>query len=135
MKSKIINLYNKYKMIFWYLVFGVLTTVVNIVVYFLLREICNVNYLISNAFAWFFSVLFAYVTNRKYVFESQSREILAEITKFFSSRLATGVLDMFLMWLLVSFTPINDLYIKIFVNVIVIILNYIFSKVFVFRER
>ena len=58
--------------------FGVLTTVVNIVVYFLSAELLHINYLISNALAWFLSVLFAYITNRKYVFESNSQNILKE---------------------------------------------------------
>ena len=58
---------NEYREIIMYLVFGVLTTVVNIVVYFLSAELLHINYLISNALAWFLSVLFAYITNRKYV--------------------------------------------------------------------
>ena len=58
-----------------YLVFGVLTTVVNIVVYFLSAELLHINYLISNALAWFLSVLFAYITNRKYVFDSKNNQM------------------------------------------------------------
>ena len=77
----------KYKEIIMYLVFGVLTTVVNIVVYFLSAELLHINYLISNALAWFLSVLFAYITNRKYVFESSSQNILKEAVSFFSSAL------------------------------------------------
>ena len=111
----------KYKEIIMYLVFGVLTTVVNIVVYFLSAELLHINYLISNALAWFLSVLFAYITNRKYVFESNSQNILKEAVSFFSSRLATGILDMVLMWLFV------------FVNVIVVVLNYVLSKLVVFK--
>ena len=64
----------KYKEIIMYLVFGVLTTVVNIVVYFLSAELLHINYLISNALAWFLSVLFAYITNRKYVFFFQAED-------------------------------------------------------------
>ena len=107
----------KYKEIIMYLVFGVLTTVVNIVVYFLSAELLHINYLISNALAWFLSVLFAYITNRKYVFESSSQNILKEAVSFFSSRLATGILDMVLM----------------IVNVIVVVLNYVLSKLVVFK--
>ena len=123
----------KYKEIIMYLVFGVFTTVVNIVVYFLSAELLNINYLISNALAWFLSVLFAYITNRKYVFESNSQNILKEAVSFFSSRLATGILDMVLMWLFVYFNVVNDVIAKVIVNVIVVVLNYVLSKLVVFK--
>ena len=123
----------KYKEIIMYLVFGVLTTVVNIVVYFLSAELLLINYLISNALAWFLSVLFAYITNRKYVFESSSQNILKEAVSFFSSRLATGILDMVLMWLFVYFNVVNDVIAKVIVNVIVVVLNYVLSKLVVFK--
>ena len=123
----------KYKEIIMYLVFGVLTTVVNIVVYFLSAELLNINYLISNALAWFLSVLFAYITNIKYVFESSSQNILKEAVSFFSSRLATGILDMVLMWLFVYFNVVNDVIAKVIVNVIVVVLNYVLSKLVVFK--
>lgn len=123
----------KYKEIIMYLVFGVLTTVVNIVVYFLSAELLYINYLISNALAWFLSVLFAYITNRKYVFESSSQNILKEAVSFFSSRLATGILDMVLMWLFVYFNVVNDVIAKVIVNVIVVVLNYVLSKLVVFK--
>lgn len=128
------SLYKKYKEIIMYLIFGILTTVVNIVVYFIASNVLNINYLISNATAWFLSVLFAYVTNKLYVFESSSKEFIKEIVAFFSSRLATGILDMFLMWLFVTVASLNDVVVKIFVNILVIIMNYIFSKLFVFRK-
>ena len=128
------SLYKKYKEIIMYLIFGILTTVVNIVVYFIASNVLNINYLISNATAWFLSVLFAYVTNKLYVFESSSKEFIKEIVSFFSSRLSTGILDMFLMCLFVTVASLNDVVVKIFVNILVIIMNYIFSKLFVFRK-
>ena len=134
MKDKIILLLRQYREIIAYLIFGVLTTLVNIVVYFMASNLLGINYLISNFLAWFISVLFAYITNRAYVFESTSSQFIKEAIKFFGSRLTTGLIDMGLMWLLVSFTPIDDILIKILVNIIVIVLNYIFSKLFVFKE-
>lgn len=134
MKDKIILLLRQYREIIAYLIFGVLTTLVNIVVYFVANNLLSINYLISNFLAWFISVLFAYITNRAYVFESTSSQFIKEAIKFFGSRLTTGLIDMGLMWLLVSFTPIDDILIKILVNIIVIVLNYIFSKLFVFKE-
>ena len=74
------------KELFWYVVFGTLTTIVNVVVYFAL-EYVGVNYIISNIIAWFLSVLFAYVTNRIWVFESKSPDILKEMVLFFSGRI------------------------------------------------
>ena len=116
----------KYKEIIMYLVFGVLTTLVNIVVYFVSAELLH-------ALAWFLSVLLAYITNRKYVFESNSQNILKEAISFFSSRLATGILDMVLMWLFVYFNIVNDVIAKVIVNVIVVVLNYVLSKLVVFK--
>lgn len=65
-----------------YLIFGTLTTAVNIVVYYLFSNIIHINYLFSNAVAWFLSVLFAYVTNRKYVFDSKNNQIIKEAISF-----------------------------------------------------
>ena len=92
------------------------------------------NYLFSNAVAWFLSVLFAYVTNRKYVFDSKNNQIIKEAISFFGSRLATGIMDMVLMWFLVNFNIVNDVVAKVVVNVIVVILNYILSKLVVFMK-
>ena len=116
-----------------YLIFGTLTTAVNIVVYYLFSNIIHINYLFSNAVAWFLSVLFAYVTNRKYVFDSKNNQIIKEAISFFGSRLAT-IMDMVLMWFLVNFNIVNDVVAKVVVNVIVVILNYILSKLVVFKK-
>ena len=128
------NIIQKNKEIIMYLVFGVLTTVVNIVVYYIFSNLLHMNYLSSNAMAWFLSVLFAYVTNRKYVFDSKNNQIIKEAISFFGSRLATGIMDMVLMWFLVNFNIVNDVVAKVVVNVIVVILNYILSKLVVFKK-
>ena len=125
----------KNKEILLYLIFGVLTTVVNIVVYYISAELLDIHYLISNALAWFLSVLFAYITNRKYVFNSHNENVIKEMISFFGSRLATGVLDMTLMWALVNSHLLNDMISKIVVNVIVIVLNYVLSKLVVFKSN
>ncbi len=125
----------KNKEILLYLIFGVLTTVVNIVVYYISAELLGIHYLISNALAWFLSVLFAYITNRKYVFNSHNKNVIKEMISFFGSRLATGVLDMALMWVLVNNHLLNDMISKVVVNVIVIVLNYVLSKLVVFKSN
>ena len=116
-----------------YLIFGVLTTVVNIAVYYIMANSLQIHYLISNIVAWFLSVLFAYVTNRKYVFESKSEQIIKEMTSFFGARLATGAMDMVLMWLFVGLHILPDFVAKVITNVIVIVANYILSKLVVFK--
>lgn len=123
----------KYKEIIMYLIFGVLTTVVNIAVYYIMANSLQIHYLFSNIVAWFLSVLFAYVTNRKYVFESKSEQIIKEMTSFFGARLATGAMDMVLMWLFVGLHILPDFIAKVITNVIVIIANYILSKLVVFK--
>lgn len=117
-----------------YIIFGILTTLVNIAVYLFMTKICGVNYLISNVIAWVLSVLFAYVTNRKWVFESRSNDILRESTLFFSGRLFSGVVDTLLMFLFIEVLFIDGFISKLIIQVIVVILNYVISKVIVFKK-
>lgn len=118
-----------------YLIFGILTTLVNIVVYTICDDVLQIQYLISNAIAWILSVLFAYFTNRKYVFESHNSSIINELVKFIGARVSTGIMDMLLMWLFVDVLSVQSMISKIIVNVVVVILNYLFSKLFVFQEE
>lgn len=116
-----------------YVVFGVLTTLVNIVVYFFFARICGINYLISNVIAWVLSVLFAYITNRIWVFESKNANILKEMSLFFGGRLFSGVVDTGLMYLFIDILSIGDFISKIVIQVIVVVLNYVISKLIVFK--
>ena len=116
-----------------YIVFGVLTTIVNFVVYLFFTRICGVNYIISNIIAWFLSVLFAYITNRNWVFESINTNIIKEGILFFSGRLFSGILDTGLMILFIDILTMRDMFSKIIVQVIVVIVNYVFSKWIVFK--
>ena len=118
-----------------YLIFGILTTLVNIMVYTFCNDVLQIQYLISNAIAWIVSVLFAYLTNRKYVFESHNSSIINELVKFIGARVSTGIMDMLLMWLFVDVLSMQSMISKIIVNVVVVILNYVFSKLFVFQEE
>ena len=131
-------LFLKYKEPVLYLVFGVLTTLVNIAAYFCFADLFHVHYLVSNAIAWVLSVLFAFVTNKLFVFESKSTEwksVWKELVSFVAARVATGVLDMVLMWLLVDLIMIEEMIAKVAVNVLVIVLNYIASKLWIFRKK
>jgi putative flippase GtrA len=117
-----------------YVVFGTFTFFVNIIVYFFFEGILGVNYLISNILAWFFSVLFAYITNRIWVFESKSPDILKEMSLFFGGRIFSGAVDTGLMYLFIDVLSIGNTVSKITVQIIVIILNYVFSKLIVFKD-
>ncbi len=121
-----------------YLVFGVLTTGVNIVTYAMFTRVLHVSYLWSNVIAWIVSVAFAFVTNKLWVFRSRSVEssvVVYEATTFVSARLASGGIDMVLMYALVGLAHAPDLWAKVFVNVVVVVVNYVFSRVVVFRNR
>ena len=131
--KKIIN-----KEIILYIIFGVLTTVVNLIAYYLFSNIIKINYLISNLIAWIISVIFAYMTNKLYVFNSKSIRvdiIVKEFTKFINCRLASGIIEMILLFLLVDMLAVNDIIAKLVIGVIVVILNFIFSKLFVFKKQ
>lgn len=138
MLKKFLNLLEKYKSIIMYLIFGVLTTVVNVVTYYLCAHILSIGTVTSSIIAWFAAVLFAYLTNRKWVFDSKQtgfKNITFEIFKFFSCRFATGVVDWVIMYVFVDLLSFNDILIKIIANIIVIILNYVASLLIIFRKR
>ena len=119
---------------FLYLVFGVLCTLLNIITY----KICtmfNIYYIVSNIIAWLISVIFAFYTNKYFVFEKKEKTTLKEFINFISSRLFTGGLDLSLMYTTVSLLCFDDFIMKILINIIVIILNYVLSKLFVFKKK
>ena len=121
-----------------YVVFGALTTAVNTGVYWLCAHPLGMPVVPGAIIAWFFAVLFAYVTNRRWVFHSEAssrREYIREFVSFYLCRLATGVLDWVLMYLFVDRLHLNDLLVKVCVNLLVIILNYIASKLLIFRKK
>ncbi len=133
-----IELLKKQKEAILYLVFGGLTTLVNIAAYFVCDEWARLGTVPSTIIAWLLSVAFAFVTNKIFVFESKGaapKALLWETASFFGCRLFSGVLDLFLMWLTVDVFLWNNLLMKIVSNLIVIILNYVFSKFFIFRKN
>lgn len=134
-----LNLYKKYKEIFNYLIFGVLATVINIGVFALLNHFLGSNlYEVSNIIAILASIFFQYFTNRFFVFERKEqtkKEVWLEFGKFMSARAVTALLDMGIMFVGVSLLHFYELVMKIIANVIVIILNYVFSKFLVFKKK
>ena len=137
--DKLINIYKKNKEVINYLIFGVLTTAINLLTYFLLTTIWLdvtkiIELQIANIISWVIAVIFAYVTNGKYVFESDNCNKLKEIFSFFVARLLTLILDMIIMYLGVNILLLNDKFIKIISQILIIVSNYILSKLFVFKK-
>lgn len=136
--KKIINIYNKYKEVINYLIFGFLTTIICLLTYYLLTiTIINPTdpllLQVANIISWIVGVTFAYVTNRKYVFNSKGSK-KKEVTKFVLSRLITLGMDMLIMFIGVTVLKGNDKIIKIISQILVIIGNYLFSKILVFKK-
>ncbi len=135
--EKIKKLLKKYKFIILYGIFGVLTTIINIVTYALCYDMFNISNVVSNIIAWILSVLFAFITNKIWVFESKCFDFkifIKELWNFIVCRLATGALDLGIMYVGVDLLKGPALILKIASNIIVIILNYVMSKLFVFKK-
>lgn len=134
------NIYKKYKEIINYLIVGVLTTIVSLAVYY----VCVIIFLdpqnaielqIANVISWIAAVTFAYITNRKFVFESKNQDMLKEASAFVGARVVTLLMDMFCMFIMVTCMGLSDKIAKLMVQIIVIVANYVFSKIFVFRKK
>lgn len=128
--------YNKIKEIIWYGFFGVLTTLVNIISFYFLDK-TGMNVYLNNFIAWFLSVLFAFITNKLYVFNSKSLDkkvVIKEICSFFFFRILSLGIDMAGMYICISLLNIGKMISKIIMNIIVIVANYIFSKIFIFKK-
>ena len=130
------TLYQRYREIINYLFFGVLTTVVNYVTYLVMSPFFVLT-TVPTVVAWVLSVLFAYLTNRKYVFCSHStgRDALKEAGGFVTARGMSGVLDVAIMWVFADCIGFNDLVIKLLSNVVVVVFNYVASKLVVFGKK
>lgn len=131
MINRTINIIKKYRESFLYLFFGGLTVIVNIAL-FIIFDVLGFEILFSNTMAFFMAVAFAYYTNTKFVFES--RFTWTNFIRFFGMRIATIFIDNGGMLLLV-YIELHKIISKIIVNVIIIVLNYIFSKFFIYKEK
>ena len=130
---RLIILYNKFEEIINYLIAGVLTTIVSIGSYALLSKILHIDYITSSILSFIISVSFAYYVNKKYVFRSNNQS-LREMFLFFKYRILSLLIDLLLMIILVSVLFLDDLIAKIIVQVVVVILNYVFSKILIFKR-
>ena len=118
-----------------YLFWGVATTGVNVLTYYLVRTYAMASVTLATLSAWFLSVLFAFLTNRAFVFHAQKGPFLKQLVLFYGSRVFSGIVDVLLMALLVTVWQLPELLSKLGVNIIVIILNYVMSLLLVFRSK
>lgn len=135
------TLYKKYEEIINYLVFGVLTTIVSVVMYLFFANVVfsvktDFTVQASNVLSWICAVTFAYITNRKYVFKSKTfgKKQVKEVSDFFLARIFSLIVDMAMMFILFSIIHMDDTISKIIVQIVVVILNYVLSKVIVFKK-
>lgn len=142
--EQIKELYTKYKEVINYLIFGVLTTIVSLATkYLLLFTIFDaengIQLQIAVVVSWIVACTFAYITNRIWVFESKSKEVIKEAIKFYVSRLATLGLEMLIMFIFVTALGLNTrmwvIVWTIFAQVVIVIGNYVLSKLIVFRKK
>ncbi len=138
MLIKIRAMFEKYKDVIAYLIFGFLTTAVNYAVYLPVYNILGLSAAVSNAIAWAAAVAFAYLTNKPFVFKSHdwsSKTVLPELAKFVSCRIASGAMETAVLFITVDMLGWNGNAWKLVTSVGVVILNYVASKLVVFRER
>lgn len=136
--KKIKALLAKYWEVITYLFFGVLTTVVNYLVYLPVYNLLGLSAALSNAIAWVVAVAFAYVTNKPFVFKSydwSSKTVIPELTKFVSCRIASGVAETLILLVSVDILHWNGNLWKIITSVLVVVMNYFASKLVVFRKK
>lgn len=121
-----------------YLIFGVLTTVVNYLVYLPVYNLLGLSAALSNAIAWVVAVAFAYLTNKPFVFKSHdwsAKTVIPELTKFVGCRVASGAAETLILLVTADVLCWNGNLWKLVTSVLVVILNYIASKLVVFRKK
>lgn len=131
------NLWNRYKELLLYVIFGGFTTLINIVVYYVCRSLLKIEVVPADVIAWFLSVVFAYITNKLFVFESRSwglMLVLREAAEFFAARVVSLGVDVLFLYVTVQLLSWWEMPMKIAANIIVIIINYIFSKLIIFKK-
>ena len=135
--KKLIELVRKYYDILAYLFFGVLTTVVNYLIYLPCYNMLHLSASVSNVIAWIFAVVFAYLTNKPFVFGSHdwsAKTVIPEFGKFVGGRVASGLMETVIIFLTVDLLHWDGNIMKLVTSVLVVILNYITSKFIAFRK-
>lgn len=132
------KLYYKYKEVILYIFFGGLTFVFGLVTYFLFERLVGLNELIANILSWIVTVLFAFITNQKWVFGAKTscaREYFEQMIRFYSGRFATLIIEEIILYVFITWQGFDSMYVKVVAQIIVIILNYIISKKIIFNTE
>ena len=136
--SKGLALYRRHRSLVDYLFWGVMTTLVNYAAYFVCRLCFGIDYIASNVIAWAVGVAFAFVVNKVYVFRSldwSAKVAFRECWQFVAARLFSGVLETAILKVFVDWLGMSDAIVKIFSNIVVVIVNYVLSKLVIFRKK
>ena len=132
------GMYKKYEEGINYLIFGFLAFVLNYVLYYLFSKVLSLHYLVATVLSWALTVVFAYWTNRTFVFKSKNKDVKAlfeEFVSFIGARVATELLEVALMFLMVDCAHLNEFISKFVCQVLVIVANYFLSKLWIFKEK
>ena len=132
------GLYKKHEEGINYLIFGFLAFVLNYILYFVFADAMQMHYMAATVLSWVLTVVFAYWTNRTFVFKSQNKDtgsVVKEFVSFISARIATEVLELVLMYVMVDLLSINDKISKLVCQVLVIVANYVLSKIWIFKDN
>ena len=132
------GLYKKHEEGINYLIFGFLAFVLNYILYFLFADAMQMHYMAATVLSWVLTVVFAYWTNRTFVFKSQNKDtgsVVKEFVSFIGARIATEVLELVLMYVMVDLLSINDKISKLVCQVLVILANYVLSKIWIFKDN
>ncbi len=135
--SRVQTLLRRHRELISYVFWGVMTTIINYAAYFLLTKGLQVYYLTSNIIAWTISVLFAYLVNKLFVFQSKGwawRVALRELWQMVAARLFSLGLEMGILWLFVDVLYCDDAIVKLAANVVVVVVNYLLSKFIIFKK-
>lgn len=130
--------YKKHKEVLLYLFFGGVVTLVSIGTFQFFYAVFKINELIANVISWVISVLVAYITNRTWVFRSTANTksaVTVEMLGFFGGRAATLLIEELIILVFVTFLKFNSLAVKLAAQIVVIVLNYIFSKLLIFKNK
>ncbi|AFS39838.1 GtrA family protein [Leuconostoc gelidum] len=131
------NICIKYQSFLLYVIFGILTTIVNIIVFFILYNMLHTGHNIAYVVAWFWAVLFAYLTNRVWVFHSTSSttaDIVKEVWQFYLARVLTGIIGYFILTFGVDLLHQDANIWNIIQNIFVIVSNFVLSKLIIFKK-
>ena len=130
--------YKKHKEALLYLFFGGLTTVISIAVFWLFRYPFGLNELVANVISWLAAVLFAFLTNRVWVFRAPTKttgEFLRQMASFYGGRVVTLLIEEAMLAVFITWLGFSDMPVKITAQIVVIVLNYFISKLFIFKKK